>query len=64
MSSGLYYEGVFLSNRFSGRGILISEDDTTYDGEFASECTATEASLVHVLTFWSISHVFLTYFGV
>lgn len=38
VSNGLYYEGVFLSNRFSGRGILISEDDTTYDGEFTSEC--------------------------
>jgi len=23
---------------FNSAGILISEDDTTYDGEFASEC--------------------------
>uniref|UniRef100_S4RCG4 Alsin helical array domain-containing protein n=1 Tax=Petromyzon marinus TaxID=7757 RepID=S4RCG4_PETMA len=34
---GLYYECVFSSNRMVGQGVLLSEDDTRYEGEFTAD---------------------------
>ncbi|XP_078459806.1 alsin isoform X1 [Lampetra fluviatilis] len=34
---GLYYECVFSSNRMAGQGVLLSEDDTRYEGEFTAD---------------------------
>ncbi|KAF3857462.1 hypothetical protein F7725_009321 [Dissostichus mawsoni] len=36
---GLYYEGAFKENKMMGTGILLSEDDTTYEGEFSDDWT-------------------------
>ncbi|XP_023695845.2 alsin isoform X1 [Paramormyrops kingsleyae] len=36
---GLYYEGTFASNKMSGTGTLLSEDDTTFQGEFSEDWT-------------------------
>ncbi|XP_078259641.1 alsin isoform X2 [Rhinoraja longicauda] len=34
---GLYYEGAFSSNKMAGYGILLSEDDTSFEGEFSDD---------------------------
>lgn len=34
---GLYYEGTFSSNKMTGYGILLSEDDTSFEGEFSDD---------------------------
>ncbi|XP_048389988.1 alsin isoform X5 [Stegostoma tigrinum] len=34
---GLYYEGTFSSNKMVGSGILLSEDDTSFEGEFSDD---------------------------
>ncbi|KAG8432698.1 hypothetical protein GDO86_017080 [Hymenochirus boettgeri] len=36
---GLYYEGAFSLNKMMGYGILLSEDDTVYEGEFSDDWT-------------------------
>ncbi|OCT63849.1 alsin [Xenopus laevis] len=36
---GLYYEGAFNLNRMMGCGVLLSEDDTVYEGEFSDDWT-------------------------
>ncbi|XP_053554665.1 alsin isoform X2 [Bombina bombina] len=36
---GLYYEGVFYLNKMMGCGVLLSEDDTVYEGEFSDDWT-------------------------
>jgi amyotrophic lateral sclerosis 2 protein len=35
---GLYYEGDFVNDKLAGRGVLVSADDYTYEGEFSSDC--------------------------
>ena len=32
---GVYYEGNFAHNKMTGRGLMIFEDDTIYDGHLA-----------------------------
>ena len=32
---GVYYEGTFSHNKMTGRGIMMFEDETTYEGNFA-----------------------------
>ncbi|GCB76933.1 hypothetical protein scyTo_0018400, partial [Scyliorhinus torazame] len=34
---GLYYEGAFSNNKMVGYGILLSEDDTSFEGEFSDD---------------------------
>ncbi|XP_056144962.1 alsin-like isoform X2 [Lampris incognitus] len=34
---GLYYEGTFRDNKMNGTGLLISEDDTSFHGEFSED---------------------------
>ncbi|XP_067844063.1 alsin isoform X3 [Heptranchias perlo] len=34
---GLYYEGAFSNNKMAGYGILLSEDDTSFEGEFSDD---------------------------
>ncbi|KAM4697842.1 alsin [Rhinophrynus dorsalis] len=36
---GLYYEGAFNLNKMMGIGVLLSEDDTVYEGEFSDDWT-------------------------
>lgn len=36
---GLYYEGAFSSNKMTGTGLLVAEDDTTFHGEFSDDWT-------------------------
>ncbi|XP_066431521.1 alsin isoform X1 [Eleutherodactylus coqui] len=36
---GLYYEGAFSLNKMMGAGVLLSEDDTVYEGEFSDDWT-------------------------
>ena len=33
--NGLYYEGIFSHNKMSGKGLMIFEDDSIYEGQFA-----------------------------
>ena len=33
----IFNTGIFVSGRFQGHGLLLAEDDTCYDGEFASD---------------------------
>eukprot|EP00038_Savillea_parva_P016732 m.17854 g.17854 ORF g.17854 m.17854 type:complete len:744 (-) comp3540_c0_seq1:21-2252(-) len=35
---GLYYEGDFVADKLSGKGILVTDDDYEYTGEFSSDC--------------------------
>ncbi|XP_072253374.1 alsin-like isoform X2 [Leuresthes tenuis] len=36
---GAYYEGTFRENKMSGPGVLVSEDDTVFRGEFSDDWT-------------------------
>ncbi|KAM9343957.1 alsin-like [Pholidichthys leucotaenia] len=36
---GLYYEGTFRDNRMNGPGLLVSDDDTVFHGEFSDDWT-------------------------
>ncbi|XP_024141941.1 alsin isoform X3 [Oryzias melastigma] len=36
---GLYFEGTFRENKMSGPGLLVSEDETTFHGEFSDDWT-------------------------
>ncbi|KAM4626097.1 alsin [Discoglossus pictus] len=36
---GLYHEGAFSLNKMMGCGVLLSEDDTVYEGEFSDDWT-------------------------
>uniref|UniRef100_A0A3Q3J027 Alsin-like PH-like domain-containing protein n=1 Tax=Monopterus albus TaxID=43700 RepID=A0A3Q3J027_MONAL len=36
---GLYYEGTFRENKMSGLGLLVSDDDTAFHGEFSDDWT-------------------------
>ncbi|XP_028292919.1 alsin-like isoform X2 [Gouania willdenowi] len=36
---GVYYEGTFKENKMSGPGLLISEDDTVFHGDFCDDWT-------------------------
>ncbi|CAI9597432.1 unnamed protein product [Staurois parvus] len=36
---GLYHEGAFSVNKMMGCGVLLSEDDTVYEGEFSDDWT-------------------------
>ncbi|XP_041857006.1 alsin-like isoform X2 [Melanotaenia boesemani] len=36
---GVYYEGTFRENKMNGPGLLVSEDDTFFQGEFSDEWT-------------------------
>ncbi|XP_047457325.1 alsin-like isoform X2 [Mugil cephalus] len=36
---GVYFEGTFRENKMSGPGLLVSEDDTTFHGEFSEDWT-------------------------
>uniref|UniRef100_A0AAQ5ZFQ1 VPS9 domain-containing protein n=1 Tax=Amphiprion ocellaris TaxID=80972 RepID=A0AAQ5ZFQ1_AMPOC len=36
---GVYYEGTFKENKMSGPGLLVSEDDTVFHGEFSDDWT-------------------------
>uniref|UniRef100_A0A3Q2D4F0 Alsin Rho guanine nucleotide exchange factor ALS2 n=1 Tax=Cyprinodon variegatus TaxID=28743 RepID=A0A3Q2D4F0_CYPVA len=36
---GLYFEGSFKENRMSGSGLLVSDDDTVFHGEFSDDWT-------------------------
>uniref|UniRef100_A0A3Q3E839 Alsin Rho guanine nucleotide exchange factor ALS2 n=1 Tax=Hippocampus comes TaxID=109280 RepID=A0A3Q3E839_HIPCM len=37
---GVYYEGNFRENKMSGPGLLVSDDDTAFHGEFSEDWTA------------------------
>ncbi|XP_066542491.1 alsin isoform X2 [Hoplias malabaricus] len=34
---GLYYEGVFSNNKMMGKGLLLCEDDTAFEGDFSED---------------------------
>ncbi|XP_017279385.1 alsin isoform X2 [Kryptolebias marmoratus] len=36
---GVYYEGTFRDNKMAGPGLLVSEDDTVFHGEFSDDWT-------------------------
>ncbi|XP_034042312.1 alsin-like isoform X2 [Thalassophryne amazonica] len=36
---GVYYEGTFRDNKMTGAGLLLSDDDTTFHGEFCDDWT-------------------------
>ncbi|XP_070694071.1 alsin-like [Pempheris klunzingeri] len=36
---GVYYEGTFRDNKMSGLGLLVSDDDTVFHGEFSDDWT-------------------------
>uniref|UniRef100_A0A671WV43 Alsin Rho guanine nucleotide exchange factor ALS2 n=1 Tax=Sparus aurata TaxID=8175 RepID=A0A671WV43_SPAAU len=36
---GVYYEGTFKDNKMSGPGLLVSDDDTAFHGEFSDDWT-------------------------
>ncbi|XP_018537544.1 alsin isoform X2 [Lates calcarifer] len=36
---GVYYEGTFKENKMSGPGLLVSDDDTAFHGEFSDDWT-------------------------
>ncbi|XP_047193094.1 alsin-like isoform X1 [Scophthalmus maximus] len=36
---GMYYEGTFKENKMSGPGLLVSDDDTAFHGEFSDDWT-------------------------
>ncbi|KAG7502317.1 alsin-like isoform X2 [Solea senegalensis] len=36
---GIYYEGTFKENKMSGPGLLMSDDDTAFNGEFCDDWT-------------------------
>ncbi|KAK2839612.1 hypothetical protein Q5P01_013352 [Channa striata] len=36
---GLYYEGTFKENKMSGQGLLVTDDDTAFHGEFSDDWT-------------------------
>uniref|UniRef100_A0A7N8X3X3 Alsin-like n=1 Tax=Mastacembelus armatus TaxID=205130 RepID=A0A7N8X3X3_9TELE len=36
---GLYYEGTFKENKMAGSGLLLSDDDTVFHGEFSEDWT-------------------------
>ncbi|XP_011487920.1 alsin-like isoform X3 [Oryzias latipes] len=36
---GVYFEGTFRENKMSGPGLLVSEDETTFHGEFSDDWT-------------------------
>eukprot|EP00063_Salmo_salar_P062995 XP_014037830.1 PREDICTED: alsin-like [Salmo salar] len=36
---GLYYEGTFSNNKMMGTGLLVSDDDTAFEGEFSEDWT-------------------------
>lgn len=36
---GIYFEGSFKENKMSGSGLLVSEDDTVFHGEFSDDWT-------------------------
>jgi len=38
IKEGLYYEGDFVGNKLSGKGILVTADDYIYEGDFSSDC--------------------------
>ncbi|XP_070770301.1 alsin-like [Enoplosus armatus] len=37
---GVYYEGTFRDNKMSGLGLLVSDDDTAFHGEFSDDWNA------------------------
>ncbi|CAL1582800.1 unnamed protein product [Knipowitschia caucasica] len=43
---GLYFEGTFKENKMSGSGLLVSDDDTTFHGEFSDEWTVNGKGLL------------------
>ncbi|XP_067371199.1 alsin-like isoform X3 [Channa argus] len=36
---GVYYEGTFKENKMSGQGLLVTDDDTAFHGEFSDDWT-------------------------
>ncbi|XP_072301246.1 alsin-like isoform X3 [Eucyclogobius newberryi] len=45
---GLYFEGTFRENKMSGSGLLVSDDDTTFHGEFSDDWTINGKGLLHL----------------
>ncbi|XP_069585232.1 ALS2 C-terminal-like protein isoform X2 [Ranitomeya imitator] len=38
LNTGACYQGVFISNKLVGPGVLITEDNNIYEGEFTEDC--------------------------
>ncbi|XP_055005608.1 alsin-like isoform X2 [Boleophthalmus pectinirostris] len=45
---GLYFEGTFKENKMSGSGLLVSDDDTTFHGEFSDNWIINGKGLLHL----------------
>lgn len=45
---GLYFEGTFKDNKMTGSGLLVSDDDTTFHGEFSDDWTINGKGLLHL----------------
>ncbi|XP_068101201.1 alsin [Hyperolius riggenbachi] len=55
---GLYYEGAFSCNKMMGCGVLLSEDDTVYEGEFSDDWTLNGKGVLRMLNGDCIEGVF------
>lgn len=45
---GLYFEGTFKDNKMSGLGLLVSDDETTFHGEFSDDWTINGKGILHL----------------
>lgn len=45
---GLYFEGTFKDNKMSGLGLLVSDDDTAFHGEFSDDWTVNGKGLLNL----------------
>lgn len=45
---GLYFEGTFKDNKMTGSGLLVSDDDTTFHGEFSDDWIINGKGLLHL----------------
>ncbi|KAM3862238.1 alsin-like [Diretmus argenteus] len=55
---GLYYEGTFRDNKMTGPGLLVSEDDTAFHGEFSEDWTVSGKGILSLANGDSIEGVF------
>ncbi|XP_053328215.1 alsin [Spea bombifrons] len=60
---GLYYEGAFNLNKMMGTGVLLSEDDTVYEGEFSDDWTLNGKGMLTMSNGDCIEGVFIGEWG-
>ncbi|XP_061579794.1 alsin-like isoform X1 [Cololabis saira] len=55
---GVYYEGIFKENKMNGPGLLVSEDDTVFHGEFSDDWTVNGKGVLTLVNGDSLDGVF------